>query len=122
MLNKNDFRLMCANERLYEAYSELHCLAQGECRATGRVKTASCAGCQQQLPRKQPNQHELLGGLQTSQEEACIQQRSLSCPRDCCASWSEPAPCLALQQQQQQKWLAIVSHLNACFAHPPCRL
>ena len=29
-LNRNDFRIMCANERLYEAYSELHCLAQGE--------------------------------------------------------------------------------------------
>jgi hypothetical protein len=28
-LNKNDFRLMCANERLYEAYAELHLLAQG---------------------------------------------------------------------------------------------
>lgn len=29
-LNKSDFRLMCANERLYEAYAELHGLAQGE--------------------------------------------------------------------------------------------
>lgn len=28
-LNKNDFRLMVANERLYEAYAELHLLAQG---------------------------------------------------------------------------------------------
>lgn len=29
-LNRNDFRLMCANERLYEAYSELHGMCQGE--------------------------------------------------------------------------------------------
>jgi len=29
-LNRADFRLQCANERLYEAYSELHGLAQGE--------------------------------------------------------------------------------------------
>lgn len=41
-LNRNDFRLMCANERLYEAYAELHGLAQG----------GHAAGADQELSRK----------------------------------------------------------------------
>lgn len=39
LYHKNDIRLMCANERLYEAYSELHCLAQGEQGSRGHVCT-----------------------------------------------------------------------------------
>lgn len=42
-LNKNDFRLMCANERLYEAYSELHCLAQGVYRSSSSQPAASAS-------------------------------------------------------------------------------
>lgn len=57
-LNKNDFRLMCANERLYEAYSELHCLAQGEWGAAGQVKQRP--GAAPASSAQQPNQYKLL--------------------------------------------------------------
>jgi hypothetical protein len=48
-LHRHDFRLMCANERLYEAYSELHSMCQGAARCAW-VST-------QQQQQQQQQQH-----------------------------------------------------------------
>lgn len=107
-LNKNDFRLMCANERLYEAYSELHCLAQGEWGAAGQVnQPAQRTGSSSFLSTTIKPAAADVRLQPPPQKRGTYTCFSLNCPYGGTTIWSESAPCLLLTATAAVWWLAV---------------